>query len=203
MSASGDETGVITGLLIRLQEGERAAFDELIPLLYEELRDLAHRHRARWTGDETLGTTALVHEAYLKLAAIPGAEYVNRSHFLAVAARAMRQILVDHYRAQRREKRGGRARGVPFEAVAEALEAFPRLSTSQEELVLALDESLKRLAAQSERHARVIECRFFGGMTIHETAEVLGLSPATVKRSAAVARAWLRRDMESGSGTDA
>jgi RNA polymerase sigma factor (TIGR02999 family) len=185
----------VTRLLTQLREGDPAAFNELIPFVYEELRGVAHGHRVHWTGDDTLGTTALVHEAYVKLAARTGAEYVSRSHFLVVAARAIRQILVDHYRSRRREKRGGRAEAVPLESVSEVLAAFPDLSSSQRHRLLALDESLKRLAAESERHARIVECRFFGGMTIAETAEALGVSPATVKRGAAVARAWLRRDL--------
>lgn len=191
-----DGAATVTGILTRLREGDRAAFDELIPFVYDELRGVAHRHRVHWTGDDTLGTTALVHEAYLKLAARTGAEYLNRSHFLAAAARAIRQILVDHYRSRRREKRGGQSEVVPLESVSEVLAAFPDLASTQQDRLLELDESLKRLAAESERHARLIECRFFGGMTIEETGEALGVSPATVKRGAAVARAWLRRDME-------
>jgi RNA polymerase sigma factor (TIGR02999 family) len=203
LARGDDSAATVTGLLTRLRDGDRAAFDEVIPLVYEELRGVAHRHRVRWTGDHTLDTTALVHEAYLKLAARSGGEYVSRSHFLAAAARAIRQILVDHYRSRRREKRGGGAQAVPLESVSEVLAAFPDPPSSQQQRLLALDESLHRLAAESERHARIVECRYFGGMTIEETADALGISPATVKRGAAVARAWLRRDMDGGPSQNA
>jgi RNA polymerase sigma factor (TIGR02999 family) len=186
----------LQNLLARLEQGDRTAFDALIPLVYAELREIAHRHRLRWTGDETLGTTALVHEAYLRLAGQTGVTCVNRSHFLSVAARAMRHVLVDHYRSTRRARRGGVVDRVPLANVQDVLADFPRLSNSEEEAILALNESLERLGAETERHLRIIECRFFGGMTIEETAEALAVSPATVKRGAAVARAWLARDME-------
>ena len=190
------ETLPVDQLLIRSRQGDRRAFDELMPLVYEELRGLAHRHRRRWTGDETLGTTALVHEAYLKLADGMGAEFLDRSHLLAVAARAMRQILVDYYRSRGTQKRGGRALHLSLDGAEEILELVPRLTPSQEEAVLALDDSLLRLAAESAHHARIIDCRYFGGLTIEETAAALGISVATVKRGAAVARAWLARDLE-------
>jgi RNA polymerase sigma factor (TIGR02999 family) len=196
-----ERAGPVTSLLIRLKDGDCSAFDALIPLVYAELREIAHRHRLRWTGDETLGTTALVHEAYLKLAGSAGVEVVSRSHFLSVAARAMRHILVDHYRARNRDRRGGVAKPIALEKVEDVLESVPHLSEAEEEAISALHESLERLGRESERHARIIECRFFGGMTIVETAEALSLSPATVKRGAAVARAWLARDMGTGQTT--
>lgn len=186
---------VIAPLLIRFEHGDRAAFDELIPILYGELRTIAHRHRLRWTGGETLGTTALVHELYLKLAQRPRASYFSRAHFLAVAARAIRQILIDAVRAGRAGKRGGGARQVPLEQVQEILGAFPEISEHDEDAIMSLNESLQRLEAESERHGRIVECRFFGGMTIEETAEALDISPATVKRGWATAQAWLLRDM--------
>jgi RNA polymerase sigma factor (TIGR02999 family) len=194
-TGNGDELQTITQLLTRLEGGDRSAFDRLVALVYEELRTIAHRHRRRWTGDQTLETTALVHEAYLKLADRAGGVYTNRSHFLAVASRAMRQILIDYARSKRREKRWGGAEPVSLERLEDILEALPEMSAIESETVLALSQSLERLEAESERHCRVVECRFFGGMTIEETAQALDLSPATVKRAWAVALAWLRRDL--------
>jgi RNA polymerase sigma factor (TIGR02999 family) len=191
-----DSETTLQDLLPRLEQGDRGAFDALIPLVYAELLAIAHRHRLNWIGDETLGTTALVHETYLRLAQQAGVAYVSRSHFLAVAARAMRHVLVDHYRSARRARRGGDAEHVPLANVENILGALPHLSDSEEEAILALHESLERLSADSERHARIIECRFFGGMTIGETAEALAVSAATVNRGTAVARAWLARDLE-------
>lgn len=195
MNRPDHETPPQSAPLDRLQEGDGWDLDSLIPLVYEELREIAHRHRLRWTGDESLGTTGLVNETYLKLAERSEGEYVSRAHVLGIAARAMRQILVDHYRAGLRTKRGGGNPHVPLEAVAEVLASFPPLSPPEEEAIVTLHESLERLGVESERHARIIECRFFGGMTIEETAEALDVSPATVKRGSAVARAWLGRDM--------
>jgi RNA polymerase sigma factor (TIGR02999 family) len=190
-----EEPRTITQLLVRLQEGDRSAFDQLVPLMYEELRTIAHHHRRRWTGDETLETTALVHEAYLKLAEQAGTPYTGRSHLLAVASRAMRQILIDYARFKGRGKRGGGAEPVPLDKLEEVLEGVPGISSMEDETMLALSESLVRLEVESERHCRVVECRFFGGMTIEETAQALDISPATVKRTWAVAQAWLRRDL--------
>jgi RNA polymerase sigma factor (TIGR02999 family) len=190
------EGSAVTNLLKRYQAGDAAAFSELIPLVYQELREIAHRHRTRWTGGETLGTTALVNEAYLKMAGERGASYADRSHFLAVASRAMRQILIDSVRARRATKRGGAAEHVPLDRVAGILQAFPGISEDDENTILLLNESLKRLESESERYTRIVECRYFGGMTIEETAQALGLSPATVKRGWNVAQAWLRRDIE-------
>jgi len=190
-----EELRTITQLLLRLQEGDRSAFDQLVPLMYEELRVIAHHHRRRWTGDETLETTALVHEAYLKLAEQTATPYTTRSHLLAVASRAMRQILIDYGRFKRRGKRGGGAESVPLDKLEEMLEALPGMLMVEEETMLAVSESLARLEAESKRHCLVVECRFFGGMTIEETAQALDISPATVKRTWAVAQAWLRRDL--------
>ena len=190
-----DRAGTITQLLRTLEAGNRSAFDQLVPLLYDELRNIAHRHRRRWTGDETLDTTALVHEAYLKLADKVGTNYTDRSHFLAVASRAMRQILVDYARFKRRDKRGGDTKRVPLDKVEGIIEALLPMPPEEEAAILALSESLGRLESESARHSQIVECRFFGGMTIEETAEALGLSPATVKRGWSVAQAWLRRDL--------
>jgi RNA polymerase sigma factor (TIGR02999 family) len=154
--------------------------------------------RLRWSADQTLNTTAIVHEAYIKLAEQPaGAGPLDRAHLLAVAARAMRQILVDYYRARRTQKRGGKLDHRPLDRLEELLGFMPSLDPGQGEAILALDEALGRLAAESERHARIIDCRYFAGLTIEETARALGVSVATVKRGAAVAHAWLARDMDT------
>lgn len=197
---TGDSQGerdpdAIGRLLTRYEKGDRAAVDELIPLIYGELRAIASRHRRKWRGGDTLGTTALVHEAYVKLAHGLDGKYLSRSHLLAVASRAMRQILIDAVRSKRALKRGGGAEPVPLEQVLDVLQAFPELSEPDEDVILSLNESLQRLEAESERHCRIVECRFFGGMTIDETAEALDVSPATVKRGWAVAQAWLLRDL--------
>jgi RNA polymerase sigma factor (TIGR02999 family) len=185
----------IAGLLTRLEHGDQDAFHALIPLVYQELRAIAHRQRRRWTGDETLGTTALVNEAFLKLCQQPGTRYVDRTHFLAVASRAMRQILIDSVRSKRAEKRGGGVQNLPLDEVQEVLQSFPVLKERDEDAILALNDALHRLESESERHARIVECRFFGGMTIEETGTALGIAPATVKRGWLVAQAWLRREL--------
>jgi RNA polymerase sigma factor (TIGR02999 family) len=156
--------------------------------VYEELRRVAHRHlRGEQTG-HTLGTTALVHEAYLELAKLEQVRWSGQAYVLAAASRAMRRILIDFAVARRAQKRGGGVVAAPLD------DAVAMAATRGEEL-LALDEALDRLAAVSARQARVVECRFFGGMSVEETAEALGSSPATVKRDWTVARAWLNREL--------
>ncbi len=164
----------------------RKAMDELFEITYEELRVLAHGHRRRWNGNSTLGTTVLVHEAYRKLAGTSDLGGWGRAHFLAVAARAMRQILVNYAEMQAAQKRGGSAQLVPLEA------ANPVAPEVAEE-VLALHRALNALSRCEPRRGQVVECRFFAGLTVEETAEVLGVSPATVKRDWVLATAWLRR----------
>lgn len=192
----------VTRLLRRVRDGERGALDELFPLVYAELRDLAHGQRRRREGPETLGTTALVHEAYLRLADQATPDWRDRSHFYAVAATAMRHILIDYARWAHALKRGGDSVTLSLadlEAVIGAADGeVPR---HQPELLILLDESLQRLEERDERQVRVIECRFFAGMSVDETAEALGISPATVKRAWSTARAWLCRDMETALGT--
>ncbi|MEM1054354.1 MAG: ECF-type sigma factor [Bacteroidota bacterium] len=184
--------GDVTRLLDALRRGE-ADSEALFRRLYDELRRLARHHRARWHGNETLNTTALVHEAYFKLiGSVEGFE--NRSHVLGVASRAMRQVLVTYAEAQRALKRGG---GVPDIPLDDALQmGDPLLSDEQAETITALDEALVRLGKADERAARVVECRFFGGMTVEETAEALDLSVATVGRSWRAARAWLYGELK-------
>ena len=186
----------VTRLLHALQRGDQAAFDQLFPLVYDKLHDLAHHQRRDWYGDYTLNTTALVHEAYLKLVDQTQVEPTSRAHFMGMAAKAMRHILIDYARRRNAKKRGGDRHKVSFEAVKQAL--GPEIAMSQErtETLLALDEALDLLAERHERQSRVVECRFFGGMTIAETASALGVSPVTVKRDWAMAQAWLYRHMQ-------
>jgi RNA polymerase sigma factor (TIGR02999 family) len=158
--------------------------DELFPVVYDELRRVAHRALARERADHTLTTTALVHEAYLRLAAQDAARWNDRSHFLALAATAMRRVLVDYARRQKRLKRGGDLRAVTF---TDAMQ----LADERADALLALDDALARLARLSERLAGVVECRFFGGMTAEETAEALQITTRTVERDWRKARGWL------------
>ena len=165
-----------------------ARLDDVFPAVYEELRRVAHRHLRGEQAGHTLGTTALVHEAYLELAKLEQVRWSGQAYVLAAASRAMRRILIDFAVARRAQKRGGGVVAAPLD------DAVAMAATRGEEL-LALDEALGRLAAVSARQARVVECRFFGGMSVEETAEALGSSPATVKRDWTVARAWLNREL--------
>jgi RNA polymerase sigma factor (TIGR02999 family) len=185
----------ITGLLRAVEQGDRAALDMLLPLVYDQLRVLAHQERRTWRDDLTLNTTALVHEAYLKVVdqkRLPGE---SRAHFFGVAAKAMRHILCNYARDRSRKKRGGGALHLRLEAGHEPAAPLP-VSDEQADMLTALDESLQGLERVAERQARVVECRFFGGMNIEETAAALGISPRTVKRDWTFARAWLRRHLE-------
>jgi RNA polymerase sigma-70 factor, ECF subfamily len=164
------------------------ALDRLVPQMYDELRRIAHLQLRRERGDHTLDTGALVHEAYLKLSRLDRIEWRDRSHFLAAAAGAMRRILVDYAVARNARKRGGGRQRVPLEEVVV-------LTDDRAQELLALDDALRRLAAESERAAQIVEWRFFGGMSIEETAGVLDISPATVKREWTLARAWLNREL--------
>jgi RNA polymerase sigma-70 factor, ECF subfamily len=188
--------GSITGLLQEASAGRDGALDRLFPIVYEELRRVAHRQLGRSGGGHTLGTTALVHEAYLKLAGGSRLDCRDRGHFLGVAARAMRQVLIDYARRHRAAKRGGSPQRVSLDAVECVID-------TQAETLLALDEALKRLEALSERLARVVECRFFGGMTEQETAVALGITPRTVRRDWAKARLWLFANLHDEACTGA
>jgi RNA polymerase sigma factor (TIGR02999 family) len=194
MEAS-DRSAVVKELLERASTGDREAFDRLIPIVHDELRAVAHDQRRRWQGDQTLGTTVLVNEVYLRLASQDGARWESRSHLLAVASRAMRHILIDYARQRSAVKRGGFWDRVTLENVGEVHASFADLSPGQAETLVLLDTCLDELERESPRHARIVECRFFAGMTIRETADALGLSPATVKRGWSLARAWLHRAM--------
>lgn len=180
--------GPVTRLLARLPGGGREVLDELFPIVYGELERVAHRQLRGERTDLTLNTTALVHETYLKLVGLDRIEWQNRAHFFAVAARAMRRVLIDHAVRRGAEKRGGGLQRL-------SLDETMLLTEERAEELLALDEALRRLEKLSERHVRIVECRFFAGMSIEETAEVLGVSTATVKREWALARAWLHREL--------
>lgn len=193
MSDPHQET--VTRLLGELRAGNSEAFDGLLPLVYDELRQLARRQRRRWQGDETLDSTALVHEAYFRLVDQPEAQWESRAHFLAVASRAMRQILLDYAKRKHAAKREGGREHVPLHEVEAALLANGAATDEQSEVLIALEESLRRLEQHDSRQSRIVECRFFGGMTIDETAEALGISAASVKRGWAMAQAWLYREL--------
>ncbi|HEY0970037.1 MAG TPA: ECF-type sigma factor [Gemmatimonadales bacterium] len=189
---SGD--GDVTGLLRRHQAGDPAALDLLFPLVYDELRAAAARALEREHGVRPLQATELVHEAYLKLAGPVHGALQGRSHFVAIAARAMRQILVDQARRRRSGRRGGDAAHVTL------ADGDAAVATSDEEL-LALDDALERLARMDVRLREVVELRFFGGLTERETAAALGVTERTVQRDWARARAWLHKEIYSTAGS--
>ena len=187
-----DDSGPdITPLLLAWGKGDTKAGEQLLPVIYAELHRQATRAMRREAHDHTLQATALVHEAYLRLVDQRRAEWQNRAQFFGVAAQAMRRILVDHARAQHAEKRGGDVQQVTLNDANQ-----PASQDSDHSMdVLALHDALDKLAAMDPDQARLVELRYFGGLNIEETAEALGVSPATVKREWAVARAWLRREM--------
>lgn len=191
---SSAESGRVTTLLKAWANGSEAARDELIPLVYEELRRLARRHRRKVSAGETFKTTALVHEAYVRLVGIEGIEWQDRVHFFAVSAQLMRRILVDAVRARRAAKRGGGAR--IFGAGILELDAIPAPDSEQGGEVLALDEALVTLAELDPRRARIVELRVFGGLTVEEAASAIHHSPQTVMRDWRIAKAWLLRELE-------
>jgi len=182
----------VTRLLDALRGDDRAALDVLFPLVYAELRRLARAQLARERPGHTLDSVALVNEAYLKLVGQDGVRLQNRAHFFAVSARAMRAILVDHARARNAAKRGGGGVAIPLDEVAELL------SDEQAEHVERLDDGLAQLAGVNEEATRVVECLYFGGLTLEETAEALGMSVATVRRRWSFAKAWLGRALQAG-----
>jgi len=174
--------------LIRWRGGDREALEALMPLVYDELRRLAHHYLRQERNDHTLQSTALVHEAYLRLAGQNPPEWQNRAHFFGIAAHLMRQILVEYARGRGAAKRGGSACRLTLD---EGLALSTELSVD----VVALDRALKELGALDEQQSRIVELRFFAGLTIEDTSNVLGISPATVKRDWVTARAWLYRAM--------
>jgi RNA polymerase sigma factor (TIGR02999 family) len=193
MSDSHHET--VSRLLHQVSSGESQAFDQLLPLVYDELHHLAELQRRRWSGDDTLNTTALVHEAYLRLAGQSAPAWRSRPHFMAVASRAMRQILLDYAKRKQRAKRGGGLRRVPLHEIEAALKGGGDAAGAGGDALIALDDALRRLDQHDPRQSRIVECRFFGGMAIDDTAEALGISPTTVKRGWAMAQAWLYREV--------
>ena len=185
----------VTKLLLRWGNGEREAFDALAPLVYDELRRLAGRYLRRERSEHTLQSTALVHEAYLRLVDQRNVRWQNRAQFFGLAAELIRRILVDHARARLAAKRGGTVYKITLD---EALDA----SAPRDLDLVRLDDGMKTLAQMDPQQARVVELRFFAGLTIEETAEVLGISPATVKRDWLVAKAWLRRELSGRGGSE-
>jgi RNA polymerase sigma factor (TIGR02999 family) len=182
----------ITQLLQELGSGRRAALDELVPLVYQELRRMARRQLARERAGHTLDSVALVNEAFLNLVNQNGIALENRAHFFGVSANAMRRILVDYARARNAEKRGGGAQPVPLDDLE------PVMPAAEAERLLALDAALERLAAVDEQAVQVVEHRYFAGATEEEAARALGISPATARRRWAFAKAWLARELAEG-----
>jgi len=191
MKSQGEE---VTRLLQEWRGGRQDALERLMPLVYEELHLIASRHMAREWRAGALQTTALVSEAYLKLVGQRDVDWQNRAHFFAIAATVMRRILVDNARRDQRAKHGG---GAPAVSVDE-MQAVPQPISIDAVDALALDTALRKLEAFDPEQARIVELRFFGGLTVEETAEVLGTSPSTVKREWALAKGWLFRELTTG-----
>jgi RNA polymerase sigma-70 factor, ECF subfamily len=190
MSTNSSE---ISLLLDQYRDGQAEAFERLMELVYDDLRRIAAWQLQTERPGHTLQPTALVHEAYLKLAGQNPVEWQNKAHFFALAAQVMRHILVDHARARQRDKRGGGQ-------VSVALDEAIKLSHPSEPGLVELDEALSMLARQDARKSRIVELRYFGGLSIEETAEVLGISPTTVRREWTLAKAWLRRELDKDAG---
>jgi RNA polymerase sigma factor (TIGR02999 family) len=182
----------ITELLVAWSGGDKKALDELMQIVYEELRRLAHRQLAKERRGHTLQTTALVNEAYLKLVDQKRVKWQGRSHFFALSSQLMRRILVDYARSRQYAKRGGGKSALPLD---EALIVAPERASE----MIALDEALTELAKHDERKARIVELRFFAGMSIDETSDLLGVSPGTVMKDWTLAKAWLQREMDRSS----
>jgi RNA polymerase sigma factor (TIGR02999 family) len=179
----------VTQLLLDWSNGNQEAIDRLMPLVYDELRRLARHYMKRERPGHTLQTSALINEAYLRLVEQQNVSWKSRAHFFGISARLMRQILVDHARAHNNAKRGGDQQKVPLDEVAS-------LNQGRSYEIVALDDALQTLASIDPQQGRIVELRFFGGLTIEETAEILGISHATVEREWSMARAWLRREMK-------
>ena len=200
MQGETGATASVTVLLDRVRSGDPAAPGRLFSVVYDTLHALARGQRRRSPSTDTLNTTALVHEAFLKLFGTGNRDFKDRAHFMAVAATAMRQILISHARRHTAQKRGGGLAPASFEEVEHALQSAAAFEAPAAEALLALDRALERLQQKSERQSRIVECRFFGGMSIEETAEALEVSPATVKRDWSMAQAWLHREMQQELG---
>ena len=185
------QSNQVTQLLLDWSRGNRAALDELMPLVYQELRKLASSYLKSERPDHTLQPTALIHEAYLRMIGNNMPEWQSRAHFFGVAARLMRQILVEHARTRHALKRGGDQQKISLD---DAPEVFSQTDASQ---LLALDDTLTKLASFDERKSRILEMRAFGGMGVEETALALGVSERTIKREMRLAQAWIRRELEA------
>ena len=191
MTVNADD---LTGLLIEWGQGNKGALDRLTPLVYDEIRRIAHRYVQREREGQTLQTTALVNEAYLRLAGSANIAWQNRAHFYAVTAQVMRRILIDHARRRQYVKHGGETERVPLEV---AISEVGLMSQPRAAELLALDEALDELARLDPRKSRVVELRYFGGLSLEETAKVLEVSPMTVRRDWRAAKAWLYKAVKS------
>ena len=189
MSSNSDQPGQVTQLLERWCRGDQSALDELTSLVYNELRHVADAYLRRERPDHTLQATALINEAYLRLIGQKQADWQGRKHFYGIAARLMRQVLVEHARKHKAEKRGGGRVNV-------TLEHFEEVAGAPDVDILAVHQALERLASFDEQQARIVELRFFGGLSIEEAAETLGVGHATIEREWAMARAWLRNELK-------
>ncbi|MGD1841251.1 MAG: ECF-type sigma factor [Thermonemataceae bacterium] len=181
----------ITRLLEDARKGNKNAYDRVFPLIYQEIRQVAHYQRFQWKGEHTMNTTALVHEVYIKLAD-GKLQAQNKKHFLAIIGRAIRQILINYAKKQQAAKRGGNNFAVDIDDFPEILIEDPKLA---EELV-TLNHALEKLERKDHKLGKIVECRFFAGMTLEETADVLDLSVATIKRHWNLAKAWLHREVK-------
>jgi RNA polymerase sigma factor (TIGR02999 family) len=197
MSGINQTQEIVARLLDEMGSGDEQAVDQLFAILYDELKELAGRHRRRWRGNHTFNTTVLVHEAYLKLVGQTRIEVENQAHFRALGAKAMRQILSNYARDQQSHKRGGPHQALPLDKLW-TIPDPAQLSEAHSDDFIALDEALQRLEQINSRQARVVECRFFGGLTVEETATAIGSSTRTVKRDWAMAQAWLYRELDAG-----
>lgn len=189
MTQENNKAANITEMLREWGDGKAEVLDELLPLVYDELHRKAAGYLRRERPNHTLQTTALIHEAYLKLVDQRDVEWKSRGHFFAIAAQAMRRILADHARNRHREKRGGRDEDLPLEA------ALLAVADEQNVDVAALDEALRRLALFDPQQERIVELRYFGGLSLEDTADALGISRATAARDWQVAKAWLHREL--------
>jgi RNA polymerase sigma factor (TIGR02999 family) len=187
------ESTSVTELLLAYRGGDREAFDRMVPLLYDDLRRIAHAQLRRGRRGNTLATTVLVHEVYLKMADQKRLDVRDRGHFLAISAHAMRQVIADHARRRTAAKRGGKDEPI-------ALDDAPQLAETEARWLLDVDQALERLAARHPRMARVVECRFFAGYSEEETAAALDVSLRTVQRDWMKARAWLKEELGAGYG---
>ena len=200
MSNADSQNRPVTRLLVQWSGGNEAALGELTSLLYRELRSLAQRHLRRERSNHTIQRTALVHEAFVRLVNQQSVDWRSRGHFFALASTVMRRILVDHARARLSSKRGG---GLPVESLEEIEEGTEPADQSggdsdSDEDITAIDSALTRLASIDDRQVQIVQMRYFGGMTIEETAQALDISEATVKREWTLARAWLKRELSKG-----